>query len=169
MPTATGEALPTSGVSASMADVPDITGHSLEEAEKMLDDVNLKWKLEPVESDEDANKVIDQKPKAGDQVEEYTIITIYYSQGKTNITIPNLVNYTVESAMTELESLGLAVSGKTEVYSDSVEAGKVCGTDPVVGSAVGKGSAVNILVSKGPENKDGKSAEYCWKDRTGCT
>ena len=156
VPTATGEALPTSGVSASMADVPDITGHSLEEAEKMLDDVNLKWKLEPVESDEDANKVIDQKPKAGDQVEEYTIITIYYSQGKTNITIPNLVNYTVESAMTELESLGLAVSGKTEVYSDSVEAGKVCGTDPVVGSAVGKGSAVNILVSKGPENKMAK-------------
>lgn len=155
-PTATEEALPTSGASASMAEVPEITGHSLEEAEKMLDDVNLKWKLEPVESDEDANKVIDQKPKAGEQVEEYTIITIYYSQGKTNITVPDLVNYTVESAMTELENLGLAVSGKTEVYSDSVETGKVCGTDPVVGSAVGKGSAVKILVSKGSENKMAK-------------
>lgn len=155
-PTATAEALPTSGASTSMAEVPEITGHSLEEAEEMLDAVNLKWKLEPVESDEDANKVIDQKPKAGEQVEEYTIITIYYSQGKTNITIPDLVNYTVESAMTELENLGLAVSGKTEVYSDSVEAGKVCGTNPVVGSAVGKGSAVSILVSKGPENKMAK-------------
>lgn len=155
-PTATGEALPTSGASASMAEVPEIIGHSLEEAEEMLDEANLKWKLEPVESDEDANKVIDQKPKAGEQVEEYTIITIYYSQGKTNITIPDLVNYTVESAMTELENLGLAVSGKTEVYSDSVESGKVCGTDPVIGSAVGKGSAVGILVSKGPESKTTK-------------
>lgn len=97
--------------------------------------------------------VTGQEPEAGEEVEEYSVVTIYYSQGKSDIIIPNLENYSVDSAMTSLEDLGLAVSGRAEVYSDTIETGKVCGTEPVVGSAVKKGSAVKILVSKGPESK----------------
>ena len=139
--------------STETVEVPELVGHTLEEAEQLLEDSNLKVQLKPVESDEEANKVIDQDPKAGESVDEYSKVTIYYSQGKSGITIPNLVNSTVDDAMTQLQNLGLSVSGKDEEYSDTVEKGRVCGTDPVVGSSVKEGSSVRIIVSKGPESE----------------
>ena len=153
-PQVTGSPLPSGdNASASLVDVPDIRNHSLEEAERMLEEARLKYDPQPVESEAEANMVTGQEPEAGEEVEEYSVVTIYYSQGKSDIIIPNLENYSVDSAMTSLEDLGLAVSGRAEVYSDTIETGKVCGTEPVVGSAVKKGSAVKILVSKGPESK----------------
>ena len=145
-----------SSAAASLVKVPDIRNHSLEEAEKMLLDARLKYSLEAVKSEAEANMVTGQDPEPDEEVEEYTIVTIYYSQKEADIIIPKLENYSVDSAMTELEDNGLAVSGKTEVYSDTIEAGKVCGTEPVAGSAVKKGTAVTILVSKGPESKTTK-------------
>ena len=46
----------------------------------------------------------------------------------------------------------MTVKGTTEKYSDIVAKGKVCGTDPVVGSSVAKGTAVTLIIIKGPEN-----------------
>lgn len=136
-----------------MVEVPDIVDKTLEEAEQLLEDRNLKYQLEPVESDKEANTVTDQDPAAGEEVEEYTRVTIYYSKGESGITIPNLENKTTEDAMTALEDLGLTVAGTSKEYSDTVEEGKVCGTDPVVGTSVKKGTSVTILVSKGPESQ----------------
>lgn len=154
VPEVTNSAAPSSeDASTGLISVPDLKNHSLEEAEKLLEEARLKYKPEPVESEAEANMVTGQEPEAGEEVEEYTTITIYYSQGKSDIIIPELKNYSASSAMTELEDIGLAVSGKTEVYSDTIEAGKVCGTEPIAGSAVKKGTAVTILVSKGPESK----------------
>ncbi|MCI5501712.1 MAG: Stk1 family PASTA domain-containing Ser/Thr kinase [Lachnospiraceae bacterium] len=138
---------------AETVQVPNIVGYTLEEAEQLLEDSKLKVQLKPMESDEEANKVLDQDPKAGEKVDAYSRVIIYYSKGKSGITIPNLINCTVDDAMTRLQSLGLTVSGKDEEYSDTVEAGKVCGTDPVIGSSVNEGSSVKIIVSKGPESK----------------
>ncbi|MCH5267857.1 MAG: Stk1 family PASTA domain-containing Ser/Thr kinase [Lachnospiraceae bacterium] len=132
--------------------VPDLIGHTLEEAESMLDEAGLKYQLKPVESEEDANKVTDQEPKAGEEVEEGTRVIIYYSQESSGIVIPDVTNKSVEDARSELESQGLSVKGTTEQYSDTVPKGKVCGTDPVVGSSVKPGTSVTLVISKGPES-----------------
>ncbi len=132
--------------------VPDLVNHTLEEAEKMLDEAGLKYQLKPVESEEDANTVTDQEPKSGEEVEEGTRVTIYYSQESSGITIPDVTNKSLEDATSQLESSNLTVKGTTEKYSDIVAKGKVCGTDPVVGSSVAKGTAVTLIISKGPEN-----------------
>lgn len=146
-------------------EVPEIVGHSLADAEDMLESASLKYRLKPVESDEEANQVTNQEPAAGEQVEKYTIVTVYYSQGKENyITIPNFVNDSVDSVMTALMNLGLTVAGQDEMYSESVTAGLVCGTYPVVGSAVKKGTAVTIHVSKGPERKTTKVPNIVGKE-----
>ena len=132
--------------------VPDLVNHTLEEAEQMLDEAGLKYQLKPVESEEDANTVTDQEPKSGEEVEEGTRVTIYYSQESSGITIPDVTNKSLEDATSQLESSNLTVKGTTEKYSDIVAKGKVCGTDPVVGSSVAKGTAVTLIISKGPEN-----------------
>ena len=132
--------------------VPDLIGHTLEDAEKMLDEAGLKYQLKPVESEEDANTVTDQDPKSGEEVEEGTRVIIYYSQESSGIVIPDVTNKSVEDATSELENQGLTVKGTTEQYSDSVPKGKVCGTDPVVGSSVKSGTSVTLIISKGPES-----------------
>ncbi len=142
-----------SGESLVMVEVPDIVEMTLEDATAHLRDSNLKWRLQTVDSDAKANTVTDQDPAAGEEVEEYSIVTIYYSRNNTDVTIPNLVGYSPEEAMTALEDLGLTVAGQTEAYSDSVPEGQVCATDPVIGSGVERDSAVTIIVSKGPESK----------------
>lgn len=144
---------PSESPSADLVEVPEIIDKTLEEAEQMLEDSNLKYKLEQVESDKEANTVTDQDPAAGEKVEEYTTVTIYYSKGENGIIIPSVENKTTGEAQAALEALGLTVSGTSKEYSETIEEGKVCGTDPVVGTSVKKGTSVTIVVSKGPKSK----------------
>jgi len=134
--------------------VPNLIDHTLEDAEKMLIDLDLKYRLEPIEdSDKEANIVTDQKPAAEEEVEKYTEITIYYTKEDSGVVIPTVENLTVEEAQAKLEGMGLIFAGTGKAYSDTVPKGKVCGTDPVVGTSVKKGSSVHLLISKGPESE----------------
>lgn len=134
--------------------VPDLIDHTLEEAEKMLADLDLKYRLEPVEdSEKEANIVTNQEPAAEEEVEKYTEVTIYYTKEDSGVVIPTVENLTVEEAQQKLESMGLIFAGTGKAYSDTVPKGKVCGTDPVVGTSVKKGSSVHLLISKGPESE----------------
>ena len=146
-------AVPSESALPDKIQVPAVVGHTLEEAEKLLTDNGLKYRLEDVESDEEANMVIQQDPEAGEQVDENSYVTIYYSIRKSDVVIPSLVNYSADEAKSELERLGLTVAGTSREYNDSVEKDKVCGTDPVVGTSVKKGTSVRIVISNGPQNK----------------
>lgn len=136
-------------------EVPNLVGHSLEEAQEMVDELNLKIKLVSEESDEETNQVIRQSPSEGTEVEEFAVITVYYSKGKNDVVIPDVSNYTVNDAKDKLERepFGLLISGTTSQYSDSIEKDKVMGTDPVVGSSVQKGTSVILVISKGPKEE----------------
>lgn len=136
-------------------EVPGLIGHSLEEAQEMVDELNLKIKLVSEESNEEANQVIRQSPSEGTEVEEYAVITVYYSKGKSDVVIPDVSGYSVNGAREKLEGepFGLLVSGTSSQYNDSIEEGKVVGTDPVVGSSVQKGTAVTLIISKGPKEE----------------
>lgn len=150
--TSTAEPSPSADVNT--VEVPELVDHTLEEAEQLLEDANLKYRLEPQKSDKDPNIVIDQDPAAGEEVEEGTRITIYYSQEEEGVVIPDVSNDTVEQATATLENLGLTVSESNgKEYSSTVDEGKVCGTDPVIGSSVKKGTSVRLIVSKGSKSE----------------
>lgn len=63
-----------------MVDVPNISNRTLEEAQEILEEKKLKWRLVPVESDETPNTVLEQDPEAGSSVEEYSRVTIKYAR-----------------------------------------------------------------------------------------
>lgn len=150
--TTTAEPSPSADVNT--VEVPELVDHTLEEAEQLLEDANLKYRLEPQKSDKDPNTVIDQDPAAGEEVEEGTRVTIYYSQEEEGVAIPDVSNDTVEEATATLENLGLTVSESNgKEYSNTVDEGKVCGTDPVIGSSVKKGTSVRLIVSKGSKSE----------------
>jgi len=144
---------PSEEVPADKVTVPNLIDQTLEDAEKMLEAAKLHYKLEPVESEKEANTVVNQNPLEGEEVDEYSEVIIYYSQEESGVVIPTMVGYTVEEARDKLESMGLVFAKTEKRYSDTVDEGKVCGTDPVVGTSVKKGTSVVILVSQGPENE----------------
>ena len=64
--------------------------------------------------------------------------------------VPNIVDYTIADATTKLKSYGLVLGTQTTGASVTVPAGEIISESPVAGTAVGVGSAVNVLVSTGP-------------------
>lgn len=65
--------------------------------------------------------------------------------------IPDVKGKTVEEATQTLEGAGFKVGKTTEVFSDDIEKGKVTATDPKAGEKREKGTAIDLLVSKGAE------------------
>ena len=50
-----------------------------------------------------------------------------------------------------IKSAGLTVGAVTEAYSDTVKVGDVISQNPAAGSGVAKGSAVDLVISNGPQ------------------
>lgn len=76
-------------------------------------------------------------------------VAIAVSKGSEPKTIPNVINFSYQQAVAELEQLGLTVTGTTGP-STTVPAGMVAATSPPPGSLVAPGSAVTVSVSTGP-------------------
>ena len=69
-----------------------------------------------------------------------------------DVKIPDVSNMTVVEAETELRKAGFVVDVKVEeVYSDTVEEGKVVKTNPTINRTVKKGTTITLYQSKGTE------------------
>ena len=78
-------------------------------------------------------------------------LTISDGTGKEKSKMPDLTGKTVEEATELVESVGMKVASIDEIYSDSVEAGLICGQSYTSGSTVKEGSEVTLKKSIGPE------------------
>lgn len=134
--------------------VPPVVGKTIAEAQQLIEENGLKWKMVEDDTDGDYDKVNRQEPAAGSKVEPETEVTLYYRAKGDNVVIPSLENYTEADARAELEGMKLEVmQGTSEDYHDTVEKGKVCGTIPAAGTSVSKNSKITLIISKGKENK----------------
>ncbi|MCC0664817.1 Stk1 family PASTA domain-containing Ser/Thr kinase [Clostridioides sp. ZZV15-6597] len=70
--------------------------------------------------------------------------------GSKDLTVPNLVNMTLEEAQSEVEKEGLSLSVKSEEYSNEVDKNCIISQTPEGGSTnIKKGDTINVVVSKG--------------------
>lgn len=73
-------------------------------------------------------------------------VQVWKSNGSKPVQLPDLRADTPDQARKKLTDLGLAVGGERPVYDKLVEAGRVIGTDPAVGTTVDAGSSVTLLI-----------------------
>ena len=99
-----------------------------------------------------AGNVISQSPLAGNNASPGSAVDLVLSKGPQPVTVPNVVGLSGTDAFTALTNAGLAVGTVAEVYSDAVPAGRVISQNPLAGNSVSPGSAVNLVVSKGPQS-----------------
>ncbi len=133
--------------------VPDLSEHSVEEAEATLAEVGLTLG--------DVSEANDEKTEAGlvldwssggearpAEVRKGSEVDVVVSAGPAPRTVPNLAGKTAEQARAELERIGLRAE-VVERFSGSVDKGLVISTDPGAGAGVARGRSVTVVVSKG--------------------
>ena len=84
------------------------------------------------------------------QLPRGSTVRLLVSAGPKPRVLPDVSGLTPAQAAQQLTDLGL-VPVTVKVFSDSVDSGGLIGLNPASGQSVGRGSTVQVLVSKGPE------------------
>ncbi len=99
-----------------------------------------------------AGSVISQNPAAGQQVPCGTTVAMVISSGMCPVMpiVPDVTGLTQATASVLITGAGLTVGTVTLGYSDTVAVGLVISQSPSAGLSVSFGTAVALVISKGP-------------------
>ncbi|MDX2458020.1 MAG: PASTA domain-containing protein, partial [Gammaproteobacteria bacterium] len=133
--------------------VPDVVGLPQADAEQAIVDAELTVGNVTFENDDTVliDVVISQNPTAGGpDVPVGSPVDLVVSLGPALVTVPDVVGLDWTIAGNEIINAGLIVGTTTDQSSDTVQAGIVISQDPVEGTVVDAGSAVDLVRSTGP-------------------
>lgn len=65
------------------------------------------------------------------------------------VSVPNVLNMTIEEAQNEVRDLGINIVLKSEEFSNQVSEGKIITQTPIAGSKLKKGDSISVIVSRG--------------------
>ena len=144
---------------ATLSELPDVTGLEVDAARSELSARGLTMREAQQAPSETvpAGSVISWSVAeqasltAGSQVPKGTTVDVVVSTGSSSRTVPDLAGLTAEEASSKLDAAGLVLGSTTEVFSTSVEAGRVVASEPAAGAGVTVGAAVNVSLSKGKD------------------
>ena len=139
----------------------NVVGQSQRGAETLLKNLADKYDL-TIEAPEElmvyndeveAGCVISSDPEEGETLHKGDTITLVLSKGKQPIPLVNFVGVQLETALGQLEGLGLNPDDVTvtDEYSDK-PVGEIIRQTPDAGAEVQPGDKITFVVSKGPEN-----------------
>lgn len=134
-------------------EVPDVSGKSLLQANKLLADRGLYLKIEGEDYDSvvPPGNIIRQDIPAGNRVKEQRAIKVIISKGPRITSVPSLVGETLADAEALLIQKGLKLASVISVHSDDVEKDRVLAQKPAPMDRVGE--TVTVVVSLGPHER----------------
>ncbi|MCB7135748.1 Stk1 family PASTA domain-containing Ser/Thr kinase [Cellulosimicrobium marinum] len=130
----------------------ELVGMTRDEAEAALDDLGLDASVNEVESDEEAGRVIAQRPNPGKVAQGSTVeIDVAIEPAAEMTSVPgNLAGMTEQQAIETLNANALNPGERITQESQQWAAGIVIGSDPGAGTQLEEGSTVRLIVSTGP-------------------
>jgi len=132
--------------------VPDLVGKTFAEAQTLAQTAGLTLEQTAVEtSDQVIGTVTQQDPIAGVKVDPGTAVKVTIAIGATTTTVPDLRALPETTALNLIVQAGLQIGTRTEAFDLIVPVGAIVSQDPGPGAAVARNTAVNYIVSKGPE------------------
>ncbi|MCU1344886.1 MAG: protein kinase family protein with domain [Acidimicrobiia bacterium] len=122
--------------------MPPVAGLTFDQAVAALKAVNLVPKRTDRFSDTvPTGTVIGADVKAGDKLPRDSVVTLVVSKGQDLVTVPNVAGMPADPALKALAAAGLASGGISGLAGKPVVA-----TNPPIGSAVKRGSPVDIIL-----------------------
>lgn len=133
--------------------VPNIVGRDMDDASRILSDVDLNLgKPEYAYDDRPEGLIISQKPLKGARVKSGTSIDITVSKGKQpeRISMPELKGLTLDEATKKLKELELEVGEIKRQESTEYSADRIADQEYAAGVMIEKGASIKLTISKGP-------------------
>lgn len=133
--------------------MPKLVGHSQDEAEKILQGLDLSMQVEQENSDDvEKGMVISQKEKPDTVIPRFSKVTVVISAGSDKVDLAELglSGMTLETAVRLLEGKNLKADVQEE-SSEDVPSGTIIRYEPE--DKVALGSTVTLYVSTGPEEE----------------
>lgn len=132
------------------AEVPDLRGVRGEEAVTQLAALDLRGRMLDDVADAlvQPGEVAWQSPAAGTSLPAGAIVRLAVSGGVPRVSVPDLVELDLELARRVLDAAGLRV-GTVDSTADLAEPGTVLRIRPGEGTAIGRGAAIDLTVSRG--------------------
>ena len=133
--------------------MPNLLGHSQDEAEKILQGLDLSMQVEQENSDDvEKGMVISQKEKPDTVIPRFSKVTVVISAGSDKVDLAELglSGMTLETAVRLLEGKNLKADVQEE-SSEDVPSGTIIRYEPE--DKVALGSTVTLYVSTGPEEE----------------
>ncbi|HEX6207747.1 MAG TPA: Stk1 family PASTA domain-containing Ser/Thr kinase [Actinomycetota bacterium] len=131
--------------------VPDVVGFNRVAAVQTLEEAGLEVEVvRRARDDVPADQVFRQDPEAGTEVDEGSLVRIFVSRGTRMVEVPSVVGLSQEEAQQAIEDAGLTLGFVGQEPSEE-DPGIVISQDPQPETEVEEGSAVNIVISTGPE------------------
>lgn len=133
--------------------VPALVGLLRADAETALSSAGLKLgaATEVFDAAIPAGSIVGQEPAAGAGVSPGSMVNLAVSRGPEPVAVPQVTGIAREQAAAALTAAGLVAGTIAEQNSESVPTGHVLSQDPLAGASVARGSAVQLVVSLGPE------------------
>jgi serine/threonine-protein kinase len=135
--------------------VPDLSGSSLEQAERQAHDLGLTVEIEEpgvFSTTAPPGEIADQDPQPGFHVKTGSVVKVRLSLGGERITIPDIRGESLQGALRGLEQQGLKPTTRIQVNGHS-SGDRVLATEPAVGSLVAPGTEIDLLVNVAPQRQ----------------
>ena len=129
------------------ATVPSVVGLSLQEATTKLNQAGFNPNPQFVDSNAPQGQVISQTPVPGTVTSKGTSVTVRVSNGPPQVTVPDVVGYTSQQAVSTLEQAGFIVT-QQYVATDASQDNIVQQQNPAGNSQAAKGATVTIVVGQ---------------------
>jgi beta-lactam-binding protein with PASTA domain len=107
-----------------------------------------------------SGSVISESPAAGTSVLIGSAVNLTVSTGPAQVAVPTVSGQTQAAATAAITAAGLTVGTVTMQSSSTVASGSVISENPVAGTNVATGSAVNLVVSSGPAPSSGGGGAF---------
>lgn len=143
-------------------EVPDLTGRSVAEAQKLLAASGLVLRVDETRRPDPkvpADHILTQEPDAGSVLRAQRAVRVRVSDGQRAPVVPAVANLPERTADVALEADKIAVGIRAEIRSAAYNPGLVVAQDP---APPGRAAAVNLLVNRGE-----RSASYVMPDLIG--
>ena len=128
-------------------EVPELTGGTLEQAQKALADAGLGGQFVPIESTETPDTVLSQTPGAGTEAKKASTVIVDYAVPQS-VEVPDFVNLRAGLARSAFADLGLfVVSHSTSTCNFNQGTCLVRVQSPPAGATVPVGSTVVVTLS----------------------
>jgi serine/threonine-protein kinase len=132
--------------------VPSFVDQTKDQAQTMATNADLKLAFteKPCENTE-TGKVCSQNPTAGNEVDKGSTVTLVVSTGAPKVSVPNVIDLSLDDAKSKLEGDDYQFDVKTETRESSRDPGTVLEQNPASGKEVEKGSTITLTVAKAVE------------------